>query len=155
MKGKEILDLAEMKDKDSQYSGLLGQRLYLIQKKVSLPPMFMLSSNVFKELVQKDEIPERNHISWELELDIAKRFDELESPVVRIIPSPSYEHSVPPTTLVNSKPSLILGVDSLFRSYFEREEAEKREGMGVRDFGVAVIVQKFFDAKCSGYLTQK
>ncbi|TET90630.1 MAG: hypothetical protein E3J35_06010 [Methanomassiliicoccales archaeon] len=154
MKGKEILDLVDMEDADSSLSGLLGQRMFAIRKKVSLPPTFLLSSSVFRELVEGKEIPAGNHIPWELELDIARKFDGLESPVVRILPSPSYEYSIPPISLVNSKPSLVLGIDSLFRSFFEREEADKREQIGVRDFSVAAIVQELLDAKCSGHLTQ-
>ncbi|MFQ5884099.1 MAG: PEP/pyruvate-binding domain-containing protein [Thermoplasmata archaeon] len=154
MKGNEVLNLVDLEDEDSSLVGLLGQRMFAIRKKVSLPPMFLVSGSVFRDMVEGKEIPEGNHISWELELDIARRFDELESPVARIIPSPSYEHSISPISLVNSKSSLVLGIDSLFRSFFEREEVEKREQMGVREFSVAAIVQKLFDAKCSGHLTQ-
>jgi phosphoenolpyruvate synthase/pyruvate phosphate dikinase len=154
MKGKDILEFLSMEDEDSSLCGLLGQRLFSIRKKVSVPPSFVVSSNVFRDLVEESGIPEEKYIPWELELDMANRFGNLESPVARILPSPSYEHSIPPFSMVTSKSGLVLGVDLFFRSIFEPAEVKKREEMDVGEFDVAVIFQKLFDAKCSGFLVQ-
>lgn len=154
MKGKEILNFVDMEDEDASSEGLLVQRMFAIRKKVSLPPMFVLSSSIFRDLMEENEIPDRKHISWKLELEIASGFNQLESPVVRILPSPSYEFSAPPISLVKSKSELVVGIDALFRSYFDLEETKKRQEIGVHDFSVAAVVQKLIDAKCSGQLTQ-
>ncbi|MFQ6059796.1 MAG: hypothetical protein ACE5KV_00665, partial [Thermoplasmata archaeon] len=154
MKGKEIVDLAEMEEKDSSSYGLLGQRLMAIRKKISIPPMFLVSNSVLNSLVEGDQIPKGKHIPWRLEIDIAQRFDMLESPAVRILPSPSYEHSIPDFSTVSSKSELVVSIESCFRSFFDVVETERREEMGVKEFGVAVIIQKLFDPKSSGTLTQ-
>ncbi|MCK4443636.1 MAG: hypothetical protein KAW09_03770 [Thermoplasmata archaeon] len=154
MTEEAILNLVDLEVKDWNLYGLLGQRLSVTRKKVTLPPMFVLSSSVFRDLVEDDGIPEGKHIPWELELDIVKRFEELESPIARILSSASYEYSLPPLSAVGSKSDLIVGIDSLYRSFFEKEEVGTRERIGVPQFGVSVVIQKLFDPKTSGRLTQ-
>jgi phosphoenolpyruvate synthase/pyruvate phosphate dikinase len=154
MKGKQILDIVDLDIEDWSSYGLLGQRLSTIRKRVTLPPMFVISSAVFKDLVVDDDMPDGKHIPWEVELDIAKRVDEFESPVVRFLSSASYEYALPPLTTAGSKSDLIVGVDSLMRSFYAEEEVRTRERMGVPQFDVSVIVQKLLDPKSSGRLTQ-
>lgn len=154
MKDTSILDLVDMEIDEWKYYGLLGQRLSEIRKKVTLPPMFVLSTSIFKDLLEDDHIPDGKHISWELELEIAKRFEELESPAARLLSSASYEYSLPPLNTVGSKSYLITGVDALYRSFCADEEASIRERMGVPQFDLAVVVQKLFDPKTSGRLIQ-
>ncbi len=154
MKGREILNLVDLDIEDWSLYGLLGQRLSLIRKKVTLPPMFIISSSVFRDLVEDDGIPDRKHIPWEAEMDIAKRFDELESPVARILSSASYEYAPPPFSTAESKSSTVVAADSLMRSFYEVEEVKIRERMGVPQFDLSIIIQKLFDAKSSGRLTQ-
>jgi phosphoenolpyruvate synthase/pyruvate phosphate dikinase len=154
MKGKEILNLVDLDIEDWSLYGLLGQRLSLIRKKATLPPMFIISSSVFRDLVEDDGIPDGKHMSWEVEMEIAKRYGELESPVARILSSASYEYSPPPFSTAGSKSSMILSIDTLMRSYCKEEEVKTRERMGVPQFDVSVIVQNLFDPKSSGRLTQ-
>ncbi len=154
MTDEPVLDLVDLEVKDWNLYGLLGQRLSVIRKKVTLPPMFVLSSLVFRDLVEDDDIPEGRHIPWDLELEIVKRCDELESPVTRILSSASYEYSLPPLSTARARSDLIVGIDTLYRSFFEKEEVGRRERIGVPQFDVSVIVQKLFDSKASGRLTQ-
>jgi phosphoenolpyruvate synthase/pyruvate phosphate dikinase len=154
MKGREILNLVDLDVEDWGLYGLLGQRLSLIRKKATLPPMFIISSEVFKNLVEDDCIPDGKHMPWEIEMDIAKRVAKLDSPVARVLSSASYEYSPPPFATAGSKSGVIVSVDSLMRSFCEDEEVKTRERMGVPQFDVAVIIQKMFDPKSSGRLTQ-
>jgi phosphoenolpyruvate synthase/pyruvate phosphate dikinase len=154
MKGREILNLVDLDVEDWSLYGLLGQRLSLIRKKATLPPMFIISSSVFRDLIVEEDIPDGKHIPWEAEMEIAKRFDELESPVARILSSASYEYSPPPFSTAESKSSAIVAVDSLMRSFYDDEEVKTRNRMGVPQFDVSVIIQKLFDPKSSGRLTQ-
>jgi phosphoenolpyruvate synthase/pyruvate phosphate dikinase len=154
MKSNEILNIVDLDIEDWNLYGLLGQRLSTIRKKVNLPPMYVISSNVFRNLVDGETIPDGKHIPWEFEMDIAKRFDELESPVARILSSASYEYSLPLFTTSESKSDLIMDVDALMRFYCSEEEIRTRERMGVPQFDLSVIVQKVFNPKSSGRLTQ-
>lgn len=154
MKDSQILDLIDIEVEEWDLYGLLGQKLSTIRKKANLPPMYVVSSAVLRNLVKDDHLPEGAHIPWEVELDIAKRFDELDSQVVRLISSASYEYSLPPFSTAGSRSGLVVGIESLLRSYFEEDEVKIRERMGVHSFDVAVIVQKLDDAKASGRMTQ-
>jgi len=154
MKDSQILDLVDLEVEDWNLYGLLGQRLSTIRKKANLPPMYVVSSTVLGNLVKDNHIPEGAHIPWEVELDIANRFDELDSPIVRLISSASYEYSLPPLSTAGSRSGLVLGIESILSSYFEEDEVKIRERMGVHSFEVSVIVQKLYDAKASGRMTQ-
>lgn len=154
MKQNELLNIVDLDVEDWDLYGLLGQRLSTIRKKVNLPPMFVVSSNVFRNLVEGESIPDGKHISWELEMEIAERFDELESSVARIFSSASYEYSLPLFTTSGSKSDLIVDVDALMRFYCSEEEVGTRERMGVPQFDVSIIIQKLFNPKSSGRLTQ-
>jgi phosphoenolpyruvate synthase/pyruvate phosphate dikinase len=154
MKGREILNLVDLDVEDWSLYGLLGQRLSLIRKKATLPPMFIISSIIFRDLVEDDGIPDGKHMPWEVEMEIAKRYGELESPVARIFSSASYEYSPPPFTTAGSRSSMIVSIDSLMRSFCDEEEVKTRQRMGVPQFDVSVIVQNLLDPKSSGRLTQ-
>ena len=154
MKTDPILDLVDMDIEDWKYYGLLGQRLSEIRKSVTLPPMYVISSSVFKDLLEDDRIPDGRHIPWNVELQIAKRFEDFESPTARLLSSASYEYSLPPFITAGSKSDLIIGIDSIYRKFYEEEEARTRERMGVPQFDLSIVVQKLFDPKTSGRMTQ-
>jgi phosphoenolpyruvate synthase/pyruvate phosphate dikinase len=154
MKDDQILDLVDLEIDDWKYYGLLGQRLSEIRKKVTLPPMYVISSTVFKDLLENDHIPDEKHIPWNMELEIAKRFEEFESPTARLLSSASYEYSLQPFITAGSKSDLIIGIDSIYRSFCGDEEAKTRERMGVPQFDLSIIIQKLMDPKTSGRMTQ-
>ncbi len=154
MKDRAVLDLVDLDVKEWDLYGLMGQRLSIIRKLVTLPPMFVISSSVFRSMVEEGGIPEGKRIPWDLELEMAKNYDELDSSVGRILSSASYEYSMPPLSTVASKTDLVMSVDSLYRMFFSQEEVRIRENMGVPQFDLAVIIQKMFDPKTSGRMTQ-
>jgi hypothetical protein len=149
MPSRKVVFFDDLSEEELAQSGAVMSTFAKVSKIATVPKAFVIRPSVFKEFVsQVGDLSERL-LSWDVELEIARAFDNLGSSVVHVVPSPSYASEIS-DSYVSGKASLVTEIRKTMAEFLSEEEEDYRKGEEVEDFQLAFMVQEIPPLLASG-----